>query len=89
MPYARRPTLSRAERAEGIRHRAQQAQERMTPEQIGALMRKTIHEYLDRNGVVTKDDLLRANIPARAIETRFRAITLEVIHERLNGGINA
>lgn len=89
MSYGRRSVLSRADRIAGIRHRAQLAQDRMTPAEISALMRKTIHEALDRNGAVSRDDLVRANIPAHAIETYFRAIVMEVVDERAHGGIRA
>lgn len=89
MRYGPRPTLSRAERADGIRSRAKLSQDRMTPAEIGALMRKTIHNALDRDGTVSRANLLRANIPSHAIDMRFRAILLEVVDERAHGGILA
>jgi hypothetical protein len=87
MRYRPRPILTRAESREIAERMRQVKQEAMTPVDIGKLMRKTINDALDRNGAVEQADLLRANIPAAAIDTRFRAILAECLDERRNGGI--
>lgn len=85
----RRRTLSRAESLELFERRRQLQREAMTPADIDALMRKTINDALDRVGAVSRDDLLRANVPAEAIDMRLRSVLREVITQRAHEGIKA
>jgi hypothetical protein len=88
MPICRR-TLSRAESLELLERRRELQREAMTPADIDALMRKTINEALDQVGAVSRDDLLRANVPAEAIDMHFREVMAEVIAQRGKEGIRA
>jgi hypothetical protein len=67
----------------------QRKQDAMTAREIGALMRKVVHEALDKKGVVQECDFIAANLPLHAIRDRARAILNEVLHERANGGLMA
>lgn len=86
---ARRSLLTRQERQDGIARRAQLRREAMTPEQVEDLMRKTMHDCLDANGVVSRGDLIRANIPPKAIDGNFGRILKQVLVERKKAGIRA
>lgn len=57
-------------------------QQAMTSEQIDEAIRKAIHASLDSVGAVSRDDLLRANIPPDEIAPRFKRILAEVLVER-------
>jgi len=85
--FGRRRALSRAESLERFERRQQLKRDAMTPADIDALMRKTIDECLDRIGVVSRDDLLQANIPPEAIDMFFRKTLLEVVADRKRRGI--
>lgn len=85
----RRRALSRAESLELFERRQQLKREAMTPADIDALMRKTIDDCLDRSGGVSRDDLLRANVPAEAIDMHFRTVLPQVIVARKQRGVRA
>lgn len=78
----RRHILTRRERAAHLRRALEWEREKMTPAQAVALIKKTIHESLDRAGTVTMRDLIGANIPADAIEANFARLLSEVLKER-------
>lgn len=78
----RRQIISAAESAAMFAQRQQRKQEQMTPADVQALIRKTICDGLDRDATVTRDDLLRSNVPAASIDLYFSLILLEVIRER-------
>ena len=82
-----RDVLTRRERARQYRRHMQLKQEAMTPGEVSAAMKKAMHEALDARGTVERSDLLRANIPPAAIDTRFRIILAEVLAERKNGDL--
>ncbi len=83
----RRRTLSRVESAELFERRQKLKREAMTPAEIADLMRKTMNEALDKVGAVSRDDLLRANVPAESIDMHFRTVLREVILLRAGQGI--
>jgi hypothetical protein len=85
----RRCILSRADKVAGITRRREIAQETMTPQEVSALMRKTISEALDRKGAVEKADLVRANVPEHAIAGRFNTVLMQVLEDRRKQGILA
>jgi hypothetical protein len=76
-------------RREMRRERLDRQRDNMTAAEIGGLMRKVVHEALDKNGCVQERDFIAANLPLQAIRDRARAILNEVLHERANGGIMA
>lgn len=84
-----RPTLSRAERQAGIARRLELRREAMSPADVEALMRKTMHSALDAAGCVSRDDLIRANVPPEPIDRLFGPLLKAVIQERKKAGIRA
>ncbi len=78
----RQQIISRAESAALFAQRQQRKQEAMTPADVQALIRKTISDSLDSDQTVQRDDLLRANVPAEAIDKYFSGLLLMVIRER-------
>lgn len=82
----RRDVLTRRERAAHSKRCREWEREKMTPAQVAARIKKTIHESLDRAGTVTMRDLIGANIAADAIEANFARLLSEVLKERGGDG---
>ena len=80
-----REIFTRAERKAHTKAFMQAKQDAMTPEQIGALMYRTIWEAIDARGAVENADLLRANVPEEAIITRSETILAKVLADRAAG----
>ena len=83
------PALTRQERRDGIARRAELRWESLTDSQRESLMRKTINTCMDRDGTVTRRDLLQANIDGKYIDRMLRPLLLAVTKERQDAGIRA
>ncbi len=62
------------ERRPGLLRRAYlaQLQREMTSEEIDELMVKTIIDSVDDRGTIVREDFIKANVPADAINDRFK-----------------
>ncbi len=80
-----RHVLTPTERRDAHIRAMQIKRETMSPDEIDRAMRKTIGEALDARAAVEREDLLRANIPAAAIDAKFGTILKEVVAARGKG----